>query len=68
MVGLGKGGVDRRLVAQLEKEAFIVGTVLPDRRGIRLDGIRGRGYGRQGLVIDLDQLGGVLGLRQPSRC
>ena len=62
--GAGKRRVDRRLVADLVKEGFVAGVVVPHRR--RAGGERRRGGDHRGqrLVVDLDQLGRVLGLVQ----
>ena len=59
VIGLLERRVGRRLVALLEDEADIVRALVPDGgRAVlqRVRGVRDRG---QGLVVDLDQLGGV---------
>ncbi len=61
MVGLGEGGIDRALVAGLVAERLVAGIVVPHRRRARRQRGLGAGHRRQHLVVDLDQLGGVLG-------
>ncbi len=59
MRGLGEGGVGRFLVSFDLDEADIVRAIVPDQRHAGLDRVAGRDDGRQRLVIDLDQLGGI---------
>ena len=61
-VSPGEGRLGRRAVAGLEDVADVVGTLVPHRRGAGLGGLRGRGHRRQRLVVDLDEVGRVLGL------
>jgi hypothetical protein len=64
--GAGEGRLGRRLVAALEQIGDVVRALLPDRvsAGGRVGGVGDR---REYLVTDVDQLGGVLGLRQSFR-
>ena len=57
--GARERGVGRLLVALDLDEADVVGAVLPDKWHAGFDGVAGGDDGRQRLVIDLDQLGGV---------
>ncbi len=59
MRGLGEGQVGRFLVSFDLDEADIVWAIVPDQRHAGLDRVAGRNDGRQRLVIDLDQLGGI---------
>ena len=59
VVGLGAGGIGRRLVAEQLHEADIVGAAVPHRRRAFGGGLRGRRNGGQRFVIDDDMLGGV---------
>ncbi len=61
---LGKGGIDRRLVADMPVEAGIVLGIRPDLGGTRLVGIGRRDDGRQLLVAHLNGFGCVAGLGQ----
>ena len=63
---LGEGGVGRVLVAEGEREGDVAGVVVPDPRRARFHRVLDRGHRRQRLVVDLDQLGGVLRLRRVS--
>ncbi len=63
VVGLGEGGVGRRLVADQFDEADVVGRVVPHLDGARLGRVFGRGDRRQRLEVDGDQFGGVERLR-----
>ncbi len=67
VMGAGETGVARRLVAGLVQEAEVVRHLVPDRRCARRQ--RGRRVGDRGqdLVVDLDELGGVLRLVQRLR-
>ena len=60
MLGLGEGGIGRRLIAEHQPErpvALVV--VLPDLRRAFFDGVFEIGDRRQFLVFDLDQIGGI---------
>ena len=52
-------GVGRLLVALDLDEADVVRAIVPHQRHAGLDGVAGRDDGRQRLVVDLDQLGGI---------
>jgi hypothetical protein len=52
----------RRLVSNLDIDAEIIRRIIPQARGIRLQGVGSPHYRRQRLIGDLDQLGCVLGL------
>ena len=58
----GEGLVGRRLVAELPVVDRVAGRLLVDLRLALIARMRGRDAGRQHLVVDLDQLGRVLGL------
>ncbi len=62
VVGLGEGFFGRLFVAAEMDEADVVGAIVPYQRRARLGRVPGRDYRRQGIVIDVDKLGGVLGL------
>ncbi len=53
---LGESGIDRGLVADLEKVRDVVGAIRPDRRRAGLHRIAGQHDRGQRLVIDLDAL------------
>jgi hypothetical protein len=55
------------LPAHHERDCDIVGSAVPDNRSARLDRILERDHGRQGLIVDRDQLGGVARLLQGLR-
>src|SRR5215471_20355608 len=59
VVGLGDGGIGRRLVAEQLHEADIVGAAVPYLCRAGRVRLRGRDDGRQRLVVDRDQLGRV---------
>src|SRR5207248_4120307 len=59
---LFRSRIGRRLVAFDLHEADIVRTIVPDPWRARRGRIRGRGDGRQRLVVDFDQLRGVHGV------
>ena len=63
MRGRGERGVDRRLVADRPLVAHVARRVVVNRR-VRLRRLRRIDDRRQHLVIDFDQLGGVLRLLQ----
>ncbi len=60
----GEGGFGLRLVAAFIGVGDVVGILVPNSRRRWLGRIGRRGDRRERLVIDLDQLGGVLRLRQ----
>ena len=62
MVGAGERGVDCRLVSQMPVEAEIAGCRVEEKRASRLDRCVRRHHGRQRLVADVDELGGILRL------
>ena len=62
MLGRGESGVGLRLVADFGIDRDIVAAVVPHRGRARLHRIGGAHDRRQHLVIDLDQLGGVMRL------
>ena len=65
VLGLGEGGVGRVLVAEHQAEADIaLRAVVPDLGGAVLGGVLEVDDGRQRLVVDLDQFGGVARLRE----
>ncbi len=59
MRGARKRRVGRLLVTLDLDEADIVRAILPNQRHAGIDRVAGRDHGRQRLVIDLDQFGGV---------
>ena len=63
----GEGGVGRLLAAHHEGDRNIIRSAIPDNRSARLDRILERDDGRQGLIVDRDQLGGVARLLQGLR-
>ena len=60
--GLGEGGLHRRLVAVVPVEGEVARRLGVHLRGPRRPGLGRVGHRRQVLVLDLDQLGRVLGL------
>ena len=65
MLGRGEGGVGRILVAEHQPEADIaLRAILVDLDGAVLGGVLEVDHGRERLVVDLDQLGGVARLRE----
>ena len=64
VVGLGEGGIDRRLVADLVEERLVAGIVVPHRGRAGRQRRLGGDDRRQRLVIDRDELGRVLRLVQ----
>ena len=64
VLGVGEGGVDRVLVAHHQPDRDIVGGLVPHRGRTGLDRVFDIDHRRQRLVVDLDELGGVLGLEQ----
>ena len=59
MGGVGEGRLGLGLVAVDRGEADVVLAVVPDQRRAGLGGVGGGDRGRQRLVVDLDQFGGV---------
>ena len=59
MLGAGEGGVGRLLAAHHEGDRNIIWSAVPDNRSARLDRVLEHHHGRQGLIVDRDQLGGV---------
>ena len=57
--GAREGGVGRLLVALDLDEADVVRAIVPDQRHAGFDRVAGGDDGRQRLVVDLDQFGGV---------
>ena len=64
---LGERGVDRGLVAVAPVVAGVVGDLVVHRRPLDARGLGDVDHRRQLLVVDLDQLGRVLGLRSSRR-
>ena len=60
MRGLGEGGVGLLLVAELVEEGAVAAELGPDQRRALVERRRRLGRGLLGIVVDLDQLGGVL--------
>ena len=60
--GAGDRLVDRRRIAELPLVDRVPRDLVVDLRLALIAGVRGRHAGRQDLVVDLDQLGGILGL------
>ena len=67
VLGAREGGVGRLLAAHHEGDRNIIRSAIPDNRSARLDRILERDDGRQGLIVDRDQLGGVARLLQGLR-
>ena len=64
VVGIGEGALNGGLVAGLVEVGLVVGIRLPDRGRAGLHRVLDRDHGRKRLVVDLDGLGGVLGLME----
>ena len=64
VLGVGERGVGRVLVAHHQREGDVVRRLVPDRGRAGLDRVLDIDHRRQRLVVDLDQFGGVLRLRQ----
>ena len=64
VLGVGKRGVGRVLVAHHQRERDVVRRLVPHRRRARLHRILDGDDRRQRLVVDLDQFGGIARLRQ----
>ena len=62
MGGAGERLIHRREVAELPLVDRVAGDLVVDLRLALVAGMRGRDAGRQLVVVDLDQLGRVLGL------
>ena len=60
MRGPGEGRVGLLLVAELVEEGAVGAELRPDQRRALVERGRGHGRGLLGIVVDLDQLGGVL--------
>ena len=67
VLGAREGRVGRFLAAHHQRDRDIVRSAVPDNRRARLDRILERDHGRQGLIVDRDQLGGVARLLQGLR-
>ncbi len=65
--GVGEGGIGRGLVAEELHETDIVRALIPHPRRASGGGLRGRHDRGERLVVDRNQLGGVLGLDQSLR-
>ena len=64
-MALGESGVGRLLVAEHQAEGVVAGrVVVPHLHRVGLGGVLDVDQRRQRLVVDLDQFGGVAGLRQ----
>ena len=64
VLGTGERRVGRILVTHHQRERDVVGCFVPDDRRAGFHGILDIDHCRQRLVIDLDQFGGILSLRQ----
>ncbi len=67
VLGAGERGVGRVLVAHHQRERNVVGRLVPHRGRARLHRIFDGDDGRQRLVVDLDQFGGVARLHRRFR-
>ena len=63
-MGLGEGGIGGGAVSELPVEDDVVLDVIVHKRRAGLGGLEGADDMRPGGIVDLDQLGGVLGLLQ----
>ena len=64
MPGFGEGGIGRRLVAEHDRHPDIaVRALLPDFGSAGFRGLLQIDQGGQRLIVDVDQLGGIAGLR-----
>ena len=59
VLGLGKGGVGRVLVAHHQRERDVVRRLVPQHRRAGLHRVLDADHRRQRLVVDLDKLGGA---------
>ena len=65
--GAGEGRIDRLPVAGRVGEGFVARVVVPHRRRAGRERRLGRNDGGQRLIVDFDQLGGILRLAQGFR-
>ena len=64
VLGIGESGVNRVLVAHHQPDRDIVGRLVPDGGCAGLDRIFDIDHRRQRLIVDLDEFGGVFGLKE----